>query len=247
MPSFGILDHERFSARVPRVEDLAVERMISESVEAVLFPAEIPTDSGAELLPPALMAMSPPYARIELRRHHDSAWGPFAIAVLSIAGRAAEQAVAYATGGFCDNDQVIDYLRLHYGARLKRAAISLERRYYGIEGRIASEGRLVFDALLERPEPVAAAPPALSVPLLHLAKFEGQLWLIEEQREFGAGASERGGLLVRTFEPEAFGEARAVFRRPMPAAYIKAGYAFPRVRALIDPSQPAMLGTRIVE
>jgi hypothetical protein len=246
MPIFGTLDYERQLARVPRVEDLAIERQSCGSVEVFVLAAEIAHDAGVQCVPPALNPVLPPFARVELRRHADSPWGPFAIACLELGVRAAGVPMAYVTGGFCDNDSVTEYLRLHYGARLKRASISVERRYPGIEGRIASEGRLVFDALMEKPEPIETSK-VLPLPLLNLAKFEGNLWLIREDVEFDIEAAERGMTLVRTFDAEAFGEERVAFRRRLPAAFAKAATVYLPVAALFDPGQPASQGTRTIK
>jgi len=243
MPTFGSLDHERQLAFVPRVEDLATERVESAVVETVVFSAEIAHDVGVACVPSAVHPVQPPVARIELRRHFDSPFGPFAIAFVALTVRANGASLAYAPGGFCDNDRVTEYLRLHYGARLKRASINVERRYPGIEGRVASEGRLVFDALMEKPEPIA---PSAIVPvqLLHLAKFEGHLWLIEEDKELEIDAAERGMTMVRTFVAEAFGEDRIALRRPLPAIFSRSSAIYLPVTALIDPAQPAVQGTR---
>jgi hypothetical protein len=243
MPSFGSLDHERLLPHVPRVEDLASERIESGAVEILFMAAELSHETAAEYLPPALTPVLPPFARIEIRKHEDSPWGAFHIACLELPARAAGCPVCYVTGGFCDNDRAAEYLRLHYGARLKRGAISLERRYTGIEARIASEGRLVFDGLVERPEPIAEANvPAM--PLVHLAKFEGALWLVEEDIDHSFFGAEMGSTLVRSFEADAFGEARLALRAPMPAIFSRCSSVYLPVRRVIDAGQPAETGTR---
>lgn len=245
MPGFGSLDHERQMARVPRVEDLANENAVCRSVETAVFVVEIPHDAGTETVPQALNPVSPPYIRIELHHHNDSPWGPFSTACLSIAARRDGAPCAYVTGGFCDNDQVSEHFRLRYGARFKRGSISIERRYSGIEGRVAAEGRLVLDALIERIEPVERAQIVMP-PLLNLAKFEGQLWLIEEGRDFSIEQAERGMTLIRTCEPAAFGEERIQLRHALPAVFTRSALTYLPVTALIDPALPAYLGTRKV-
>jgi Acetoacetate decarboxylase (ADC) len=246
MPVFGALDHQRLLPRAPRVEDLAAEPSYSAVVETVVFAAEIPSDVAVEVTPQALNPVMPPYARVELRKHFDSPWGPFSTAYLAIACRANGAARAFVTGGFCDNDQAMEHMRLHYGARMKRAAISIERRYSGIEGRIASEGKLVFDAVMEKPETIDAAQ-VLQPAGLHLAKFEGQLWLIEEDKDFGIVLAERGITLLRKFDAEAFGEERILLRHALPAVFIKSSLAYQPVAALIDPALPAAAGTRAIK
>ena len=246
MPGFGSLDHERQLARVPRVEDVASERAVCQSVETLVFAVEIPHDVGIEAIPKALNPVLPPYVRFELHHHFDSPWGPFSTAVMTIAARANGAARAFSVGGFCDNDQVAEHFRLHYGMRLKRGSISVERRYSGIEGRVATEGRLVFDALMEKGAPVERAQ-ILMPPLLSLAKFEGQLWLIEEDRDFAIESAERGITLIRKYEPSAFGEERIQLRHTLPAIFAKSTLTYLPVAALIDPGLPAYLGTRVIK
>ena len=245
MPGFGSLDHDRQMARVPRVEDLANESVVCQSAETLVFAVEIPHDSGIETVPKALNPLLPPYIRIELTRHHNSPWGPFSTACLSVAVRKDGTACAYATGGFCDNDQVSEHFRLRYGARLRRGSISIERRYSGVEGRVATEGRLVLDALIERAESVLPSQVALP-PLLNLAKFEGQLWVIEEDRAVAIESAERGMTLIRKCEPAAFGEERLQLRHTLPAVFAKCALTYLPVSLLIDPALPAYLGTREV-
>lgn len=243
MPSFGSLDHERLLPHVPRVEDLANERIDLGAAEILFMAAELAHEAAGEYLPAALTPVLPPFARIEIRKHEDSPWGAFHLACLELPARAAGSPVCYVSGGFCDNDRAADYLRLHYGARLKRGAISVERRYTGIEARIASEGRLVFDGLMERPEAIPDGNvPAM--PLEHLAKFEGQLWLVEEEIEHSFFGVEMGATLVRTFEADAFGVDGLALQAPMPAIFSRCSSVFLPVRRLIDPAQPAETGTR---
>lgn len=246
MPGFGSLDHERLMARVPRVEDLANERAVCHSVETVVFAVEIPHDAGIETIPKALNPVLPPYIRIELKRHSDSPWGPFSTACFQVAARMNGALCAYATGGFCDNDQVSEHFRLRYGMRFKRGSISIERRYSGVEGRVAADGRLVLDAMIERAEPVDAAQ-MLMPPLLSLAKFEGQLWLIEADRVFEIEQAERGMTLLRKCEPAAFGEEHIHLRHTLPALFAKSALTYLPVTALIDPALPAYLGTRAIK
>ncbi|MFZ1989844.1 MAG: hypothetical protein WAW96_08740 [Alphaproteobacteria bacterium] len=245
MAGFGSLDHERQLARVPRVEDLASESALCQAVETLVFAIEISRDAGIETIPKALNPVLPPYVRFELHHHSESPWGPFSTATMMIAARANGAALAFATGGFCDNDQVAEHFRLHYGVRFKRGSISIERRYSGMEGRVASEGRLVLDAIIEKAEPVDRAQ-VLMPPLLNLAKFEGQLWLIEEDRNFAIETAERGMTLIRKCEPDAFGEERIQLRHTLPALYTKSSLTYLPVAALVDPGLPAYLGTRAI-
>ncbi len=245
MPGFGSLDHDGQMARVPRVEDLANESAVCHSVETVVFAVEIPHDAGIETVPKALNPVLPPYVRIELKRHNDSPWGPFSTACLAIAARKDGALCTYATGGFCDNDQVSEHFRLRYGVRFKRGSISIERRYSGIEGRVAAEGRLVLDAIIERAEPVDRAQISMP-PLLNLAKYEGQLWLIEEDRSFEIEEAERGMTLIRKCELAAFGEEHIQLRHTLPAVFVKSALTYLPVTALIDPALPAYLGTRVI-
>jgi len=245
MPGFGSLDHERQLARVPRVEDLANEEALCPSVETLVFAAEIASDAGVETIPKALNPVLPPYVRFELHHHFESPWGPFSAALMMIAARANGATRAFATGGFCDSDQVAEHFRLRYGVRFKRGSISIERRYGGMEGRVASEGKLVLDAIIEKAESVDSAQ-VLMPPLLNLAKFEGQLWLIEEDRNFALEAAERGMTLIRKAEPEAFGEERVQLRHTLPALWLKSALTYLPVAALVDPGLPAYLGTRLV-
>jgi hypothetical protein len=102
---------------------------------------------------------------------------------------------------------------------------------------------VVFEATLEKPEPISATDLMFTASF-HLARVGGTPELIQAEPSFHAQTAERGTPRVRTFVGEAWGDARLALRNPLPATYIRGKVGFDAVRYLIDPTRPAIAGTR---
>lgn len=242
MPFFGMLDERTLEASANTVVSLASEDKETKLCETLVFTTETGAENAIQSVPKALHPAIPAYGKLEIRRHHDSPWGPFSIAELKITARATTIYMGYCPGVFCDNDAVIAYLRDRYGARVKKGAIALEKRYYGIEAHVREGDKLVFDGLVDNLHFISGAD-VLYTPTLHLAKVDGKLLLVQEERECTIERAERGTPHVRKFDGAAFGEKRFVFAYDLPATYTKSSMSYRNVRFLMDPSVPARQGT----
>jgi hypothetical protein len=244
MPLFGQLDTNDHLAHAPRVEALATEadEFVVDKCQILSFTHEIDIEQGFKVTPKALHPSIPNYCQVIVRAHPQSAFGPFTVAELRVNARAGTNYLAYCIGAFTDNPRAADWLRSRYGVHVRQADVRLRRMYHGVEGRVSLDGRVVFDAFLERPHYISGSD-VLYTPNLNLAVVRGKTKLVHQEMEYTLGKAERGRAALTAFDAAAFGDGRVVLRQPLPATVTDASIRYTAVRYLIDPDQAAMFGT----
>lgn len=247
MPQYGTLDVAARRPALPTVTTLAQESWRSEASEALNFVYEIDDRSALDLIPAALHPTIPLYANLMLLRHATSPAGPFALAELRIMARAGIHQGGFTTGGFCDSDAAIAYLRERYGWPLQRGEVSIQRKHYAVLGSVVARGEPVFEGWLEKAE--AISPGDLLHPVsLHLAVLDGAPRLIQAEPLYAPERAERGTPRVQRFDARAFGESRVRFTNPLPATWTRGAFEMRPVRWVMDPDRPAVIGaTRVLE
>jgi hypothetical protein len=247
MPQYGTLDVAALRAGLPVVTTLAHQSWRCEATEVLNFVYEIDDRSGLDLIPGALHPTIPLYANLMLLRHATSPAGPFALAELRIVSRAGMHQGGYTTGGFCDSDQAIAFLRERYGWPLRHGEVSIQRKHYAVLGSVVAGGEPVFEGWLEKAE--AISPGDLLYPVsLHLALVDGAPRLIQAEPLYAPERAERGTPRVQRFDATAFGERRVRFTNPLPATWTRGAYEMRPVRWVMDPEQPAVVGaTRVLD
>ncbi len=140
MPLFGQLDTAEHLSRAPAVTNLftEAEAFSVDNVDILAFTYEIDIERGFAVTPRALHPSIPSYCQIVLRRHRDSPLGAFTVAELRVNTRASTHYLAYCVGAFTDSDRALRFFRDRYGAPMQRADVTLDTRYYGVVGNVAS-------------------------------------------------------------------------------------------------------------
>jgi hypothetical protein len=243
MPQYGTLDVRPLEPRLPVAGELARDPWETEDAEVLNFTYEIDDSCDLALIPPALHPSIPLYGNLMLRAHPDGPVGAFRLAEFRIMTRAGVHYGGYVTGAFVDSERARVFLRDRYGWPLRPGRIVIDHRHYGTEARVEADGRTVFEATLERPEPISPSDLMFTASF-HLARVGGTPELIQTEPSFHPRLAERGVPRVRSFDGEAFGDARLKLVNPLPATYIRGKVGFDRVRYLIDPTRPALFGTR---
>jgi hypothetical protein len=246
MPQYGTLDVASRRPALPAVTRLADESWRSDATEVLNFVFEIDDRSALDLIPGALHPTIPLYANLMLLRHAESPAGPFALAELRIVSRAGMHQGGFTTGGFCNSDQAIAFLRDRYGWPLERGEISIQRRHYAVLGSVAAGGEPVFEGWLEKAEAISAGDLLYPVSL-HLAVLDGVPRLIQAEPLYVPERAERGTPRVQRFDAAAFGEPRVRFTNPLPATWTRGAFEMRPVRWVMDPDRPAIVGaTRVL-
>jgi len=244
MPLFGQLDIDDHLADAPEVDALAAaaDEFVADKCQILSFTHEIDIEQGFKVTPKALHPSIPSYCQVIVRAHPDSRFGPFTVAELRVNTRAGTNYLGYCIGAFTDNARAADWMRRGYGVHVRQADVRLRRMYHGVEGRVSLDGRIVFDAFLERPHYISGSD-VLYTPNLNLARVHGTARLVHQEMEYTLGKAERGRAVLKAFDAAAFGDARVVLRQALPATVTDASIRYTAVRYLIDPEQAAMFGT----
>jgi len=241
MPQFGKLDVASLRERVPVVRELATEAWESDT-RVLNFSYELDDSHHLDLLPPALHPSIPLWGNLMFREHATSPVGPFVLAELRAIGRAGIHPGGYTFGAFATTDAAVAFLRDHYGWPVRRGDVRIDRRHDAIVGSVRVDGRTVAEAALERAEPIAPSDVLYHVSF-HLARVGEDVRLVQVEPRYTPASAERGTPRVRAFEPDAFGEPRVKLVNPLPATAMSGQVELRRVRWLIDPLRPAVIGS----
>jgi hypothetical protein len=177
-----------------------------------------------------------------LREHAESPVGPFTLAELRVITRSGIHPGGFVFGAFASTPEAVGFLRESYGAPVRLGSVRIDRRHDAIVGLVRVDGRTVLDVALERAEPISPADVLYHVSF-HLALVDGAPRLIQAEPRYTPSSAERGAPRVRVFDAEAFGEPRAKLTNPLPATFMTGKVELRRVRWLIDPLRPAVVGS----
>jgi hypothetical protein len=241
MPQFGTLDTARLRDRIPVVRELAREAWEADT-RVLNFSYELDDSQHLGLIPPALHPSIPLWGNVMLRDHATSPVGPFALAEVRVIARAGIHPGGFTFGAFATTDDSVAFLRDHYGWPVRRGEVRIDRRHDAIVGRVRADGHTVFEAALERAEPISPTDVLYHVSF-HLARVGADVRLVQAEPRYTPASAERGTPRVRVFEPEAFGEPRVKLVNPLPATTMTGKVELRRVRWLIDPLRPAVVGS----
>ncbi len=245
MPIYG--GYKPGAAGHVTVKALAEDRIDIEAVETLTFTFEVLSDAAIAALPAALHPPFPTYCSLVVRRHADSPFGPFTTAELRLHARATNHYVGYVAGGFTDNERACAWLRNAYGAPIETAqSVSLKRRHYGFEARVvAGGGHVLLDAVMATPGFISGSD-VLYVQNSNLALLDGAPTLVAEEFEYAIKDAKRGAATFKALDLPAFGGPTLTLSNILPCTWTAGSWSYMPVRFTIDPTKPAMAGTRKV-
>ena len=245
MPLYGTLDAATRRATLPAVTTLARDSWQCEETEVLNFVYELDDREALALIPRALHPTIPLYGNLMLARHASSPAGPFSLAELRIICRAGMHQGGFTLGGYCSSETATAFLRDHYGWPLRHGEVSIQRKHFAVLGRVAAEGRPVFEGWLEHAESIS--PADLLYPVsLHLALLENEPRLVQVEPQYGPDRAERGVARVQRFDAAAFGEPRIALTNALPATWVCGAFEMRPVRWVMDPDRPAVVGAKRV-
>jgi hypothetical protein len=244
MPIYG--GYKPTAEGLVEVRELALDRVEIEAAQTATFTFEVLSQAAIAALPAALHPPFPTYCSMVVRRHDDSPFGAFTTAELRLHARATNHYVGYSLGGFTDNEEACVWLRDVYGAPIAVAqTVSLIRRHYGIEARVAEGGRALLEAVIETPGYISGAD-VLYVQNSNLASLDGGPALIAEEFEYAIKEARRGTAKFAALDLAAFGAPTLTQSNLLPATWTAGTWTYMPVRFTIDPNRPAGVGTRKV-
>jgi hypothetical protein len=232
------------AAGLPAIKALAEDRIDVEAAETLTFTFEVLSQAAIAALPAALHPPFPTYCSLVVRRHGESPFGPFTTAELRLHARATNHYVGYCLGAFTDNEAACAWLRNAYGLPCTVApTVSLKKRHYGFEARVANGDVTLLDAVMATPGFISGAD-VLYVQNSNLAALDGVPTLIAEEFEYAIREAKRGAATFHAFDITAFGGPTLTVSTFLPSTWTAGSWSYMPVRFTIDPTRPAMAGTR---
>jgi hypothetical protein len=198
-----------------------------------------------ELLPKALHPTIPPIIYFSLHRFPDTPVGPFSLAQARIGCRAGVRPRGFLTRAFVDSPAAAEALAARWGFACSTADVALRRYHDRVAMTVSDGGRHILDAQLVRPEPVSGADVQY-VANMNLARVDGSPLLVQVDPEFTFHKAERGRPEVSTFDAPAWHAEGARIAYPVSASFSVVDTGFPRIRYVVDPDRPALVGSRKV-
>jgi hypothetical protein len=245
MPYFGTLDVSPLLASAPMMENFDAEAWEIAGVETLQVTFEIDDARMVSLLPKALHPTIPPIVIFTVARYPDSPVGAFTMAQVRLGCRAAALPRGYLLRAYIDSAAACDALARNWGFACREGNVRLQRYHDRITGSVAADGAEVLRVSLIDPEPVSGGDIQY-VANMHLARTAEDAGgvLVQVDPEFRFHRAERGRPEVATFDRAAWAADGVDPVWPIVASYTVCDTGFPRIRYVLDPEKPAVVGTR---
>lgn len=248
MPLFGKQDVQAAAARAPLMSGLGTEAWELKGAEILQLSFEVVEGPAEWLIPPALHPSIPPYATLSVARFPTSPVGPFALAQVRVVVRAGIRPRGYLLGAYTDSEKATTELRARWGFTVDPGTIAIDPRHDRVIGRVQRSGQTILEMELENPEQISGSDVTY-LDNLHLARVsEGgkeTLVIVQVDPEYVFQNAQRGKPRLISLQADAWGgDARLHCTNPMTATYCRCDTDLPKLRFGMDPSAPAVQGSR---
>lgn len=258
MPLSGTLDIAPLVASLPRVTRYATEPWSSEGVGMLHLTFEINTSGDdarvLELLPKALHPTIPPIVFFSIATYPESPFGPFTLAQVRAGCRASALPRGFLLRAYSDSAAACDALAGSWGFDCHPGDVRVRRFHDRIEASVTRDGTEILRASLLDPEPISGSDVQY-VATMNLAlspPSEGSVGgadgvkpvLVQVDPAYTFHRAERGRPQIATFDRAAWRADGIDPSWPVAATFTQCESGMPAVRYVIDPAQPAIVGTR---
>lgn len=228
----------------PTVPHFDAEAWAIEGIELLQCVFEIDDTDRESLVPTALHPTIPPAAIFTVARYPASPVGPFTLAQVKVACRAAALPRSFLLRAYASTVAACAALGEQFGFSCVQGDVRLNRYHDRVEGvvRTASGEDALRIALID-PEPISGGDVQYTATLNLAKKPDGAPVLVQVDADCTFHKAERGRPQIDIFEPDAWlaDGVRPVY--PMNASFTTIDGGFPRIRFVSDPDKPAMVGT----
>lgn len=244
MPFYGTLDLAAGLAGAPVMTNLNPETWKLPGAEVLQVSYEVDEGPALAITPTSLHPSIPPYATFSVTRYPEGPHGPFNLAMVRLIVRAGIRPRALLIGAWCDNEGAAAALAAGWGYKVSVAEVGYTRQYQAIRGTVVIDGRTALDVGLIDPEPVVGADLEL-FDNLHLTNVEGQdPVIVQVDPTYVHHSADRGRADLATYEPDVLGTTGILPVYRVIAVACKADMELAAPRFVIDPTKPAISGTR---
>lgn len=249
MPLSGTLDVTPLLEDAPRLAGYDAAPWEIERAEVLTLSFEIDdTDMGAAL-PPALHPTIPPIVIFTVARYPDSPVGPFMLAQVRAGCRASALPRGFLLRAYSDSPAACEALAAKWGYACHPADVRLRRNHDRVSGEVTLDGAPILRVTLADPEPISGGDVQYvsNMNLARAADDGGRGVLVQVDPDYRFHRAERGRPRIDAFDRGAWRAELVDPRWPVAATFTLCDTNFPRIRYVLDPSQPAMTGTRKVD
>lgn len=248
MPVFGKQDVQAAIERAPLMSGLDTDPWELKGAEILQLSFEVVEDPAEWLIAPALHPSIPPYVTLSVARFPDSPVGAFGLAQVRLVVRAGIRPRAYLLGAYTDSEKAASELRARWGFTIEQGTLTLQARHDRVIGQVAKDGQLILDMEAENPEYISGSDVTY-IDSLHLVRVneggEEKPLIVQVDPEYVFHSAQRGMPHLKALNSAAWGaENRLQCTNPMTATYTRCDTDLPRLRFALDPSVPAMQGSR---
>ncbi len=244
MPLFGTLDLDTALSAAPTIKELAEDTWKLPRAVTLQVSYEVNESAALAITPPALHPSIPPYATFSVCHFPESPVGSFNLAMVRLIVRAGIRPRGLLINAFTDSEAAAAELSAGWGYKVSVADVSFSRRHNQISGAVTIDGKVAMEAKLLDPEPVAGGDLEL-FDNLHLANMaDGDALIVQVDPGYEYQSADRGGAELSRFEPELLGVEGIEPVYGVVAVSCVADMELAGPRFVIDPSKPAVQGTK---
>ncbi len=242
MPLTGTRNLSDLAAEAPHLPSLDVDHWDLPKAQILTVMYEMDDDAMLSLIPPALHPTIPPTLVFTVTRVPESPAGSYVLAEVRVGCRSGARPRGFLARGYTDSQQAVDALGARYGYPLKKAAVTLEKRYDRIHAMVETD-RIVLDVALMNPEPVSGNDLQY-LSNLNIARVprEGgeKARLVQIDPDYTFHSADRGKPQLRAFDADAWELPGARPYYPVSASFAVADISMPALRYLVDPDKPPL-------
>ncbi len=247
MPLSGTLDTASLAAAAPQMANFDTEPWEIAGAEILHLKFEIDDADVTSILPRALHPSIPPVMIVTVATYPDSPVGPFALAQVRVGCRASALPRGFVTRAYCDSAAAREALSAKWGFDVHAGDVRLRRFHDRMTGTVTRDGTDVLRVSLLDPEPISGGDIQY-VSNMNLARdADGKAVLVQVDPDYRFHKAERGKPEVAVFDKAAWRADGVDPVWPVAASWSLADTGFPKIRFVLDPDQPAVVGTRRIE
>ena len=242
MPLVGTRNLSDLAEQAPHLPSLEVDHWDLPKTQILTVMYELDDDAMLSLIPPALHPTIPPTMIFTVTRVPESPAGPYVLAEVRVGCRSGARPRGFLARGYTDSQAAVDALGARYGYPLKKAAVTLEKRYDRIHAMVETS-KVVLDVSLMNPEPVSGNDLQYlsNLNIARVPRPGGEApRLVQIDPDYTFHSADRGQPQLQAFDAGAweFPGARPYY--PVSASFAVADVSMPALRYLVDPTKPPL-------
>ena len=247
MPLLGTLNTAALLEAAPKMSGFDAEPWAIEGVEILHIKFEIDDTDMQAPLPKALHPTIPPVVIFTVAAYPESPVGAFTLAQVRVGCRANALPRGFLTRAYCDSADAREALSSKWGYDVHAGDVRLRRFHDRMAGTVAVDGREILRVSLLDPEPISGGDIQY-VSNMNLARdADGKGVLVQVDPDYRFHKAERGKPEVTIFNQSAWRAEGVDPVWPVAASWALCDTGFPKIRFVLDPDQPAVVGTRRIE